>query len=67
MLGAIRFIDVDEMDVMTIREHSMCTDVEWDPTGRYFAVDLVDVPLDANDCGMRVVMRQCFTLRKIDG
>ena len=37
MLGAIRFIDVDEMDVMTIREHSMCTDVEWDPTGRYVA------------------------------
>ncbi|TPX71053.1 hypothetical protein SpCBS45565_g01197 [Spizellomyces sp. 'palustris'] len=33
--GELQFWDVDELILMNTGEHYMCTDVEWDPTGRY--------------------------------
>jgi len=33
--GDLEFWDVDELQVMATGEHYMCTDLEWDPTGRY--------------------------------
>ncbi|XP_067938024.1 eukaryotic translation initiation factor 3 subunit B-like [Watersipora subatra] len=34
--GVLEFVDSSDMTVMTSpQEHFMCTDVEWDPTGRY--------------------------------
>ncbi|KAJ3011033.1 Translation initiation factor 3 subunit b [Thoreauomyces humboldtii] len=33
--GEIQFWDVEELVMMNSGEHYMCTDVEWDPTGRY--------------------------------
>ncbi|KAI8818548.1 eukaryotic translation initiation factor eIF2A-domain-containing protein [Fimicolochytrium jonesii] len=33
--GELQFWDVDELVCMNTGEHYMCTDVEWDPTGRY--------------------------------
>jgi len=38
MNGILEFVDTSDMTVMTTpQEHFMCTDVEWDPTGRYVA------------------------------
>ncbi|KAI8996091.1 eukaryotic translation initiation factor eIF2A-domain-containing protein [Gaertneriomyces semiglobifer] len=33
--GDIQFWDSEELMLMNTGEHYMCTDVEWDPTGRY--------------------------------
>ncbi|KAJ3040110.1 Translation initiation factor 3 subunit b [Rhizophlyctis rosea] len=33
--GDLQFWDVEELTLMNTGEHYMCTDVEWDPTGRY--------------------------------
>ncbi|KAJ3157787.1 Translation initiation factor 3 subunit b [Geranomyces variabilis] len=33
--GEIQFWDVEELVMMGSGEHYMCTDVDWDPTGRY--------------------------------
>jgi translation initiation factor 3 subunit B len=35
MNGALEFIDTSDFTVMNSGEHFMCTDIEWDPTGRY--------------------------------
>lgn len=35
MNGVMEFIDTADFTVMGGGEHFMCTDVEWDPTGRY--------------------------------
>ena len=37
MNGQLEFFDADEMATMEAAEHFMCTDVEWDPSGRYLA------------------------------
>ncbi len=37
MSGSLEYIDTSNMTVMTVAEHFMATDVEWDPTGRYVA------------------------------
>jgi len=36
MNGILEFIDTSDMSTMNTGEHYMATDVEWDPTGRYF-------------------------------
>ena len=33
--GVLEFIDTNDMTSMTLAEHFMATDVEWDPTGRF--------------------------------
>jgi translation initiation factor 3 subunit B len=33
--GDLQFWDVDELTLMASGEHYNCTDIEWDPTGRY--------------------------------
>ncbi|KAH6563275.1 hypothetical protein BASA50_002362 [Batrachochytrium salamandrivorans] len=35
MQGDLQFWDVDELLIRNTGEHYMCTDIEWDPTGRY--------------------------------
>eukprot|EP00095_Tigriopus_kingsejongensis_P011865 maker-scaffold180_size281610-snap-gene-0.35 protein:Tk11865 transcript:maker-scaffold180_size281610-snap-gene-0.35-mRNA-1 annotation:"hypothetical protein DAPPUDRAFT_303630" len=35
MNGALEFIDTADFTVMNGGDHFMCTDIEWDPTGRY--------------------------------
>ena len=35
MNGVFEFIDTSDFTSMGTNEHFMCTDVEWDPTGRY--------------------------------
>ena len=32
--GQLEFFNVDDLETMATTEHFMCTDVEWDPTGR---------------------------------
>lgn len=36
MNGVLEFVDTADMTTMNTGEHYMATDVEWDPTGRYF-------------------------------
>lgn len=36
MNGVFEFIDTSDMTTMNTGEHYMATDVEWDPTGRFF-------------------------------
>ncbi|KAI9347339.1 eukaryotic translation initiation factor eIF2A-domain-containing protein [Obelidium mucronatum] len=33
--GEIEFLDADDMSTLATGEHYTCTDIEWDPTGRY--------------------------------
>jgi translation initiation factor 3 subunit B len=33
--GVLEFFNVQDGETMALEEHSMATDVEWDPTGRY--------------------------------
>ena len=35
MDGQLEFWDTFDMTLMNSQEHSMATDLEWDPTGRY--------------------------------
>eukprot|EP00094_Tigriopus_californicus_P003747 TCALIF_03606-PA protein Name:"Similar to Eif3b Eukaryotic translation initiation factor 3 subunit B (Mus musculus)" AED:0.03 eAED:0.03 QI:134/0.75/0.8/1/1/1/5/29/718 len=35
MSGVLEFVDTSDFTTMNTGEHFMCTDVEWDPTGRY--------------------------------
>jgi len=35
MNGVLEFIDTNDFTVMNSGDHFMCTDIEWDPTGRY--------------------------------
>ena len=41
--GQLEFFDADEGTTMGTAEHFMCTDVEWDPTGRYIATSVTSV------------------------
>lgn len=38
--GQLEFFNVSEMETMGCDEHFMCTDVCWDPTGRYLATSV---------------------------
>lgn len=35
--GQLEFFNVDDMETMETAEHFLCTEVEWDPSGRYLA------------------------------
>lgn len=41
--GVLEFYNVDELETMAFGEHFMCTDIEWDPTGRYVATSVTSV------------------------
>lgn len=41
--GQLEFYNVDELETMATAEHFMCTDIEWDPTGRYVATSVTSV------------------------
>ncbi|XP_057550220.1 eukaryotic translation initiation factor 3 subunit B-like [Amaranthus tricolor] len=41
--GQLEFFNVDDLETMATTEHFMCTDVEWDPTGRYVATVVTSV------------------------
>ncbi len=43
MNGQLEFFNVDEFEIMNAGEHFMCTDVEWDPTGRYVATSVTSI------------------------
>lgn len=33
--GTLEFVDTNDFSIMNSTEHFSCSDVEWDPTGRY--------------------------------
>jgi len=41
--GQLEFFNVDEFETMATTEHFMCTDVDWDPTGRYVTTSVTSV------------------------
>jgi translation initiation factor 3 subunit B len=43
MNGQLEFYNVEEAETMATGEHFMCTDIEWDPTGRYVATVVTSV------------------------
>ena len=40
MNGVLEFVDTADFTSMGGGEHFMCTDVEWDPTGWFFFIQL---------------------------
>jgi len=36
MNGVLEFVDTSDMSIMATDDHYMATDIEWDPSGRYF-------------------------------
>ena len=58
--GELKFIDASDMTRLATREHDMCTDLEWDPTGRFVAtvVSAWRQPVrPADGCGDRCFLR----------
>eukprot|EP00899_Mesostigma_viride_P013900 jgi/Mesvir1/22510/Mv18538-RA.2 len=43
MNGQLEFYNLNEMETMVSTEHFMCTDVDWDPTGRFVATSVTSV------------------------
>ena len=43
MQGQLEFFSADDFEVMSAAEHFMCTDIEWDPTGRYVATSVTHI------------------------
>lgn len=35
MSGVLEFVDTNDFTSMNVTDHYTCSDVEWDPTGRY--------------------------------
>lgn len=47
MNGQLEFFNADEMETLATAEHFMCTDIDWDPTGRYVATSVTSsVPME---------------------
>jgi len=40
MNGQLEFFNADDFEPMSAAEHFMCTDIEWDPTGRFVATSV---------------------------
>mmetsp|Transcript_7434 Transcript_7434/g.24695 ORF Transcript_7434/g.24695 Transcript_7434/m.24695 type:complete len:720 (+) Transcript_7434:103-2262(+) len=43
MNGQLEFFNADEMESMGTAEHFMCTDIDWDPTGRFVSTSVTAV------------------------
>lgn len=41
--GQLEFFNAEDGETMNAAEHFMCTDIEWDPTGRYVATSVTVV------------------------
>jgi translation initiation factor 3 subunit B len=41
--GQLEFFSVDDFDTIVTAEHFMCTDIEWDPTGRYVTTSVTSL------------------------
>lgn len=41
--GQLEFFSVDDLETTATGEHFTCTDIEWDPTGRYITVLYITV------------------------
>lgn len=43
MNGQLTFFSADDFEVLNAAEHFMCTDIDWDPTGRYVATSVTSI------------------------
>lgn len=64
--GSLNFIDADSGESMVTREHFMCSDVQWDPSGRKLLTSVTQ-PLDAGAAGWRNSMENGYRVWTADG
>ena len=43
MNGQLEFLSADEFETLNAAEHFMCTNIEWDPTGRFVATSVTSI------------------------
>ena len=43
MNGQLEFLSADDFETLNAAEHFMCTNVEWDPTGRFVATSVTSI------------------------
>ena len=43
MNGQLEFIGADDFETLNAAEHFMCTNIEWDPTGRFVATSVTSI------------------------
>lgn len=71
MNGQLEFYNVDEAETMATGEHFMCTDIEWDPTGRYVATVVTSVHQMENGFNVWAwngnLLYRCALLSSLDG
>ncbi|KAK9824494.1 hypothetical protein WJX72_010811 [[Myrmecia] bisecta] len=41
--GQLEFFNADDFETLNAAEHFMCTDIDWDPTGRYVATSVTSI------------------------
>ena len=64
MNGQLEWLDVDEGESLSVSEHFMCNEVEWDPSGRYV---LTAVTQPIGDANWRFTMDNGYRLWSMHG
>ena len=64
MNGQLEWLDVDAGEALSVSEHFMCNEVEWDPSGRYL---LTAVTQPIGDANWRFTMDNGYRLWSMQG
>jgi len=64
--GQLDFVDTSDWTTTVSTEHIMCTDVEWDPSGRY-VITSVTQPIDVDQHNFRATMENGYKLWTCSG
>jgi translation initiation factor 3 subunit B len=64
--GQLDFVEMSDFTTSCSTEHVMCTDVEWDPSGR-FVITSVTQPIDVDSHNFRATMENGYKLWSCSG
>jgi len=64
--GQLDFVDTSDWTTTVSTEHIMCTDVEWDPSGR-FVITSVTQPIDVDQHNFRATMENGYKMWTCSG
>lgn len=64
--GALEFVNTNDMSATCETEHIMCTDVEWDPSGRYVITSTTQ-PLESGGTNWRSTMENGYKVWSCTG